>query len=201
MIAGNNRRYSQQGFSLLEVLIAAVILAVSLLGLISLQSFSYYTTYESRQNVQAIYAAQDMVERLRLNRAAWLNSHLASPSSTYSASVGTDQSVLSAPSCMVSSSGEMSCDGDSDKISYDLFVWQSQLSGSSVSGNNSFIKPVGCIELVRDSNSTKSASLISAKVIVSWQDKEDASDASKANGNSCGVTGARNRQLVVSTLL
>lgn len=202
-IAGTDHRLiirKQQGFSLIEVLIAAIILAVSLLGLISLQTQSYFTTFESRQNVQAIYASQDIIERLRMNRTAWMNTHLASASATYSVNVGTSQTAISQPGC-TENSGLMNCATDALRVQHDLFSWQAQVNQSHVAGASALINPVGCLSLTRDSNTDADKSLMTVQVIVSWQDKEDMADASASNGNTCGASGTKNRQLVVSATI
>ncbi len=43
-------RKIQSGFTLIEVLVTAIILSVSLLGLVGLQGISKYSSYEARQN-------------------------------------------------------------------------------------------------------------------------------------------------------
>jgi type IV pilus assembly protein PilV len=199
-INGSSGFHRQHGFSLIEVLIAAIILAVSLLGLISLQTQSYFTTFESRQNVQAIYAAQDIIERLRMNRIAWIDTNLASASTTYSVNVGTNQTSIAQPGC-TDDSGLMNCATNALQVQHDLFSWQSLVTQAHVSGATSLLNPVGCLSLTRDNNTDKKKSLVTAQVIVSWQDKEDMADASAANGNTCGASGTKNRQLVVSATI
>lgn len=56
------------GFSLMEVLIALVVLAVGILGVASLQGNSLRSTYGAHLRTQANTLAQDMIERLRANR-------------------------------------------------------------------------------------------------------------------------------------
>lgn len=60
--------HSQRGVSLIEVLIAMVILAIGLLGLIGLQGRLHVTQVESYQRAQALILLQDMANRIALNR-------------------------------------------------------------------------------------------------------------------------------------
>lgn len=60
-------RHTNSGFSLLEVLIALLILAVGLLGMASLTLHSMKSNQSSYQRTQASLLAYDMAERLRLN--------------------------------------------------------------------------------------------------------------------------------------
>ena len=62
-------RHTNTGFSLLEVLIALLILAVGLLGMASLMLHSMKSNQSSYQRTQASLLAYDMAERLRLNPA------------------------------------------------------------------------------------------------------------------------------------
>lgn len=58
----------QVGFSLLEVLIATLVLSVGLLGLAGLQIAGMKTTHNSYQMQQATWLVHDLLERMRINR-------------------------------------------------------------------------------------------------------------------------------------
>lgn len=60
----------QTGSSLLEVLIAVVILAFGLLGLAGLQATSVKSSHSAYQRSQATLLAYDIVDRMRAARAA-----------------------------------------------------------------------------------------------------------------------------------
>ena len=72
----------QRGFSLIEVLVALVILSVGLLGVAALQLTSLQTNREAYLRTQAVIAGTDLLERMRANKPAAL-------SGDYSTSVGT----------------------------------------------------------------------------------------------------------------
>lgn len=57
-----------RGFSMIEVLIALIILAVGILGVASLQGNSLRFTHNAQLRTEATSIAQDMAERLRTNR-------------------------------------------------------------------------------------------------------------------------------------
>lgn len=59
----------QQGFSLIEVLVAMLIAALGLLGLAGLQARAMSAEFESYQRSQALVLAMDMAERMRMNRS------------------------------------------------------------------------------------------------------------------------------------
>lgn len=58
----------QCGFGLIEILVAVLILAIGLLGMASLQTISLQQTTEARSRSQAVFLAQDILERARANR-------------------------------------------------------------------------------------------------------------------------------------
>lgn len=61
--------HCQRGFSLVEVLVAVVVLGVGLLGLAALQANSLRFNHDSNIRSQATILAYDMMERMRMGRA------------------------------------------------------------------------------------------------------------------------------------
>jgi len=62
-----------RGFTLLEVLIAVVVLAIGLLGLAKLQTFGLHANHDAHLRTQATLLAYDITDRMRANRAAFLD--------------------------------------------------------------------------------------------------------------------------------
>lgn len=60
----------QRGFTLIEVMVAVVILAVGLLGMASLMARSQQSSEGAYQRSQATLLAYDIIERMRSNRVA-----------------------------------------------------------------------------------------------------------------------------------
>lgn len=58
---------NDKGFSLLEVLVAVVILAVGLLAAASMQTMALTATTTSRNTTLAVQLAEEMVDRIRVN--------------------------------------------------------------------------------------------------------------------------------------
>lgn len=63
----------QRGFSMIEVLIAVLVLSIGLIGLASLQGVSLQFNNSAYLRSQATNLAYDMADRVRANRAAALN--------------------------------------------------------------------------------------------------------------------------------
>jgi type IV pilus assembly protein PilV len=69
VVARNIRRpLSGSGFSLIEVLVAIVLLSIGMLGLSALQARATLIGIESYQRTQALLLAQDMLDRIRANK-------------------------------------------------------------------------------------------------------------------------------------
>lgn len=58
----------QAGFSLIEILVALLVLAIGLLGMASLQSTALTMNSEARNRSQGIFLIEDISERARANR-------------------------------------------------------------------------------------------------------------------------------------
>jgi type IV pilus assembly protein PilV len=69
----------ESGFGLIEILVALLILAIGLLGMASLQTTSLQQTTGSQARTQAIFLAEDLVERVRANRPNRSDYVLAAP--------------------------------------------------------------------------------------------------------------------------
>jgi len=61
------KRHQQHGFTMIEILIAAVVLGVGLLGLAGLQAQSLQFNFSAYQRSQANLLAYDIIDRMRAN--------------------------------------------------------------------------------------------------------------------------------------
>lgn len=64
----NIHRHSLQGFTLIEVLVSLLILAVGLLGMASLMTTSMHSSHNAYSRNEASLLAYDIADRMRLNR-------------------------------------------------------------------------------------------------------------------------------------
>lgn len=79
----------QSGFTLLEVLIAILVLSIGLLGLAGLMASSIRNSHSAYQRTQATWLAYDMIDRMRVNRATAIAS-----TNNYDIPIGTATSGL-----------------------------------------------------------------------------------------------------------
>ena len=88
MMAGSQR--TQRGMTLIELLVALLILTVGLLGAAAVQLNALKYTDSSRMTSQASFIAYDMMDRIRANSAA---DYTATPPTSGNLSVARDQDL------------------------------------------------------------------------------------------------------------
>ena len=101
----------QRGFTLLEVLIATVIMAVGILGVAGLQVVSLQQNRSSLLRAEALQIADDILDRMRAN-----------PTQSYATVQFTDPPSSSARDCVA-----LSCSA-SQMADYDVAQWKCLIS-------------------------------------------------------------------------
>jgi type IV pilus assembly protein PilV len=150
-----------RGFTLLEVLITLIILAIGMLGLANLQSKIHVTEVESYQRAHAVLLLQDMVDRLKSNRANAADYALG-PLGTGSAE-DCDQATLDA----ITNPGK-------NLAATDRCQWSAALLGASElregSASGGMIGAIGCVEQVQAANNSPGVCTPGIyRVSVAWQ--------------------------------
>ncbi len=121
----------QRGFTLIEVLITLLIIAIGLLGLAGLQMTSLQSQLEAYQRAQAVMLAEEMANRIRSNAPA-----ARAGAYTAGSSYGT---------------AAQACDPNTQTTAaYDLCDWNNLLLGQEVTNAGANVGSVnqalGCIE-------------------------------------------------------
>jgi type IV pilus assembly protein PilV len=120
MQTGALRNYSQGGFTLIEVLIAILVISVGLLATASLQLLSKRSNYDAVQRTTAAQLAGDLLERMRSNPAALL---------TYIPDAPLGGNTLGAPATDCEGAGA-DCTAD-ELAAFDLWQWEQALDGAN----------------------------------------------------------------------
>ena len=183
---------NQSGFTLIEALIAFVILSVGLLGIVSLQALSKQSQHQAVQRARAVTMADGIVERIRINPGALVN-------------YVTDTTPVSillepAPDCQAAA-----CDPN-ELADHDLWAWEQTLEGAmiTVGGANAggLINPNGCILFTPIPGKLRTGLL---NVIIQWQGLHNSTDAVQAGEAACGGAAANSdpfrRQISVNTFV
>lgn len=109
-------KYGESGFTMLEVLVALVIISVGLLGLAGMQAVAVNNTNTSRMRGIAAIQAESLAAAMHANPSYWQNI-------TGTVTQGT---VPTAGSC-----GSTTCTA-SQMAGYDVSQWQSNLSSNQM---------------------------------------------------------------------
>lgn len=107
----------QSGFTLLEVLVAMLVLTIGLLGLAGLMASSVRNNLSASHRTQATWMAADIIDRMRANRASAI-------AGTYATALGTPVAcTVAAPTGTVPAQ--------------DIAAWKSQLGCVLPTGDGS----------------------------------------------------------------
>mgnify|MGYP000901146229 CR=1 FL=1 len=184
-----------RGFTMIEAMIALLVLAVGLLGIATLQATAKRSVHQAGQRSLAISLADSMVERIRINPAAAAAYHTGLGASALGG--GT---ILDAPRDCAA----QTCT-PAQVAAWDLWRWEQQLDGATIRDANAnavggLIEPHGCVVFQSAGGALPNTGRL--RVIVSWRGVTDTSDALLA-GQACGTgaagTLASRRQVVVNT--
>lgn len=154
------------GNSLVEVLVAVIVLSVAALGAAGMQITSKKATHEAQQRFIATYLANDMMEKIRNNPSA---------QATYAEGDLTGATIASAPETNCSDGNTCSSE---ELAHYDRWLWEQALV-------KNLIEPTGCITIDADR-------LI--KIVVVWWGAEALE--SHGAGNDCGSVGEHRRSVM-----
>ncbi|MDZ7684296.1 MAG: type IV pilus modification protein PilV [Gammaproteobacteria bacterium] len=110
-------KHGQTGFSLIEVLVAVLIMAVGILGIAGLQVVSMQMNRSALFRVEALQFGNDMLDRMRAN-----------PDADYD-----DIDFTDAPG-FTTNCFNMNC-GINDLADFDVAVWKCQINSTDADGN------------------------------------------------------------------
>lgn len=112
------------GFSLIEVLVAIIILSIGMLGAVGMQTTAMQSNKESRNQAAATSFARDLAERMRGNNTVaviptgTLNPYL------FDVNLGTTSVVSTALNCFSAAGG---CPNPVDAAKWDVYDWQTRV--------------------------------------------------------------------------
>ncbi len=94
-----NRRCLQQGVSLIEAMIALIVLSIGLLGVLLLQTKGLSSSQESIHRQTASLLASDLLERIEANKAAVINASGNQYVSNFNSGGLSENAACSAAGC------------------------------------------------------------------------------------------------------
>ena len=185
------RRTSQQGFGLVEVLVAITIFLVALVGGAALLTNAKQTEFDSHQRTLATQIGNTIIDRIRTNVGAASSYERALNNPIGRNALGASP----ANDCMSSTCSAAQLAG------YDLWDVEQLLDGNKVMAGTQaaggLVLPAACIVLTPATGMTNTGRL---QVVVSWEDRRATRDAAAATV-TCGnaANNAYRRQVVLDT--
>lgn len=172
-------RHAQTGFTLIEVLVTFVILAIGVLGIVTLMLTAKTSEYEAVQRTRAVTIADGMVERIR-NNPSEVGAYVTD-NPLDGAQIGTEPS----PNC---NSGSCSA---AQRAAHDLWAWERELRGAAVTvvegGETQEVAglntPRGCVLFAPQPGST-TAGVVS--ILVQWRGLQSSVDGVDEGQIACG---------------
>ncbi|NTS76706.1 type IV pilus modification protein PilV [Catenovulum sp. SM1970] len=201
---------TQQGFSLVELLIAMVVAVTGIVGSVAIQATAKKNSFDAMQRAQATSLAHDIIERIRGNKEQLLSY------------AGTDygkQEHTGVTLCHVTQGSNNAVDcSPEDLAAYDKFQWNDALKGADITKTvqttngaeainvGGLIDPTACIFITQGlaaDSVTQLTNAGSVEVVISWQGRFETKDANISNGNDCGGKSVDNqrRQIAVSAYI
>lgn len=188
-----------RGFTLIEILVSLTLIAVGLLGLAQLILKGQQASFEAYQRQQAISLANDMLEKIKTNRARAADYAAAAPVAT-PLGEGNRFNDLTTGTITDCAEAAATCTPDVLAI-YDVAYWDGLLQGSTETFNGGANRAGGatnargCIEVVVPA--VAPSTLATYRVTVAWQGREaTVAPVTSACGN--GLYGTETRRRVVS---
>ncbi len=185
----------QRGFTLIEVMIAVVVLSIGLLGVAALQLTAKKSSHQASQRAQAVLLADSLLERVRINPSAAAAYHTGTGNSALGGgTLGTAARDCSTQTCTAA-----------QMATWDLWNWERRLDGTAVrdAANRNvsgLVDPHGCVVFTAASASFPNTGQL--RVIVTWRGTTDTTDA-VTGGTACGPGAAGSvdsrHQVIVNT--
>lgn len=152
-----NRVSRAKGFTLVEVLVSLVVLAIGLLGIAKLMLLSSHSNDSAYLRSQATALAYEMLDNMRANRQEALP-----PNSSYNIAAATPVVFPYAGTACVATA----CTNTTQVALYDLFQWGMRLNA------NSGLVPAGALPNGQGSiaTATDPNNQTTVTIIVSWND-------------------------------
>jgi len=173
---------SNKGMTFIEVLVALFIMVTGILGAVAMQATAKKGSFDAMQRSLASSLAQDMIERMRSNDSAILES--------YEGVYGAKN--LTAPTNRCDKSNSLCT--SAQMVTNDLYEWEQAIKGANVqlAGKNvgGLANASGCI----------THTVNQVVIVVTWQGREKISDGAQKNSTlakSCGTSGNKRRQVVI----
>ncbi|AUJ70657.1 MULTISPECIES: type IV pilus modification protein PilV [unclassified Pseudoalteromonas] len=173
----------QHGFTLLEVLIAFMILSFGLLGAVALQAKAKQASFDSMQRAAAVELASDIMHRIRSNDAANITT-------LYDVDFNSTEDVQANTTCYT-----QRCNAET-LAKTDIANWRQAIRARENTG--SLDNAVVCINPTSVAGDTSG---VNVQVIVTWRGRQAMTALANNPAGDCGTVDDRRRAVVMDTFV
>ena len=177
----------RKGFTLIEVLIAFIILSFGLLGAVALQAKAKQASFDSMQRAAAVALGNDIVQRIRANDT--ITSIKLYGSYNGKEAIKSDSKETESSACFNSSCGSKGI------VGLDVVQWKRAISARNNTG--SLDDATICIKSTSEDGTGGKG--FNIEVIISWQGRQEFTANTDTGKVSCGDKYSNKRRLVVLT--
>lgn len=175
---------SQHGFTLIEVLIAFVILSFGLLGAVALQAKAKQASFDSMQRAAAVALGNDIIQRVRANDTPQL-------ATLYDVDFNSDTGKNSSNTCFTNS-----CT-NAQIAALDIEQWKRAIRARENTG--SLDDASVCIN--PEAVAGTGGKGFNLEVIVTWQGRQEFSANKDTESVACGTADKRRRLVVITSYI
>ena len=148
-------KYLKRGFTLMEVLVALVVLSIGLLGMAGMQLFSLSSNRDAYIRTQATYFAYDLIDKIRANRNVAL--------------VGGYNTAFSAIPAFINCQTTTSNCSPNQLANFDLLQWKCALG--AYQGNSSCVTPNNLTAILPNGDGSVTRNGSEITVTVQWTER------------------------------
>lgn len=173
----------QHGFTLLEVLIAFMILSFGLLGAVALQAKAKQASFDSMQRAAAVELASDIMHRIRSNDTTNITT-------LYKVEFNSESGTTKADTCYTGYCSAASI------AQTDIANWRRAIRARENTG--SLDNAVVCIT---PTSSATDPSGVNVRVVVTWRGRQAMTALEDNPAGDCGTVDDRRRAVVMETFV
>ncbi len=173
----------QRGITFIEVLIGLFIIVTGILGAVAMQATAKQASFDAMQRSVASSLTQDIIARMRANDPLNLAAYVDDYGGANNHPEPVNRCLSNTTFCTVN-----------EMVANDQYEWELALRGGDVTSK----KGLNVGGLV-DATACISQNGNSIQVVISWQGREEMSDAEKAT--DCGTPGDKRRQVVATAFI
>ncbi len=170
-----------KGFTLLETLIAFIVLTIGLLGAIALQASAKKASYDSLQRSAALALGNDIIQRIRANDTV-------NVVTAYNKTITSEDEISSVTTCFNSTCSDVQI------AAFDLEEWKKAIKAQNNTGG--LADATVCIRPTLSLGNE-----VDLQVIVTWEGRQEISQITANNAINCGTSNNKRRMLVLNSFV